>query len=109
MAGVTKNVINQIFQRICYQISILGSELYPTEIRTQATGITKSFKFLLACSAALVFLPMKRYIHLFGVFYYFTAISGICTIWGYMTIPETRGKSLVKIEELYDKKSTTTS
>jgi len=40
-------------------------------------------------------------IGLYGVFSYFTVVSTmLVTVWGFLTIPDTRGQSLVKVEEL---------
>ena len=47
---------------------------------------------------------MKDYIGLYGILFYFTGFSLLCTFWGYLKIPETRGKSLVKVEEIFEKK-----
>ena len=41
---------------------------------------------------------------LYGVFTYFTILSPFCTIWGFLSIPDTRGQSLLKIEEIFEKK-----
>ena len=86
-------------------LDMLGNELYPTEIRTQATGITKAMIFAMAGLSTFLFPFLKDIIGLYGVGFYFTSLSLICTIWGFISIPDTRGKSLVKVEEMYEKKN----
>ena len=87
-----------------YIAEMLDYELYPTEIRTHAVGITKALLYFSASSATILFPLMKPLIGLYGVFFYFAVLSTFCAVWGYTKIPETRGKSLVKVEEIYEKK-----
>ena len=65
-------------------------------------GLTKCFIYFFASCATLIFPPIKSLIGIDGVFFYFTALSMLCTIWGFLKIPETRGKSLIKVEEIYE-------
>ena len=79
------------------------SELYPTEIRTQSIGITKSTYYTFSALATMLFPKIKRKIGLHGIFFCFTGFSAVCSTWGYIKIPDTRGKTLVKVEEIFEK------
>ena len=64
----------------------------------------------MASLATLAYPHVKEVIGIHGVFYFFAAISLLCTIWGFIKIPETRGKSLVKVEEeMFEMKKTATA
>ena len=83
----------------------LLSELYPTEIRTQSIGITQAC--FLGTGAIMVkfFAEMKNGIGVHGCCFLYAACGIVSVIWAYITIPDNRGKSLVKVEEMYEKKS----
>ena len=85
-------------------LDMLDSELYPTEIRTESLGVTRSTIFTVAGISTFLYPFVVQAIGLYGVFAYFTILSLFCTIWGFLSIPDTRGQSLVKIEELFEKK-----
>lgn len=86
-------------------IDILGSELYPTEIRTQAIGITKSSYYSISATITIVYPHLKNYLGIHGVFFCFSTMCAISTYWGYLKIPDTRGKSLVKVEDIFEKEN----
>ena len=85
-------------------LDMLDSELYPTEIRTESLGVTRSTIFATAGISTFLYPFVVQAIGLYGVFTYFTILSLFCTIWGFLSIPDTRGQSLVKIEEIFEKK-----
>ena len=80
-------------------LEMLDSELYPTEISTVSLGVTRSTIFATA-GISTFFNPLI----LQAIGLYFTILSLFCTIWGFLSIPDTRGQSLVKIEEIFEKK-----
>ena len=47
---------------------------------------------------------MKNAIGLSNLCFIYGAIGLINCAWGFLTIPDNRGKSLVKVEEMYEKK-----
>ena len=81
----------------------LFTEAYPTEIRTQAMSLTETM-FLGLESLNLKLYPyMKNTIGFHGACCVYATMSFICAFWGLATIPDNRGKSLVKVEEFYEK------
>ena len=40
-----------------------------------------------------------------GTFYFYGALQAVAVVWGFITIPDNRGLSLVKVENNYDKKT----
>ena len=84
------------------------AESYPTEIRTQAIGINQSL-FLASGALCLKMFPvMKTTIGLSNCFFLYGTVGILNFLWGLFTIPDNRGKSLVKVEEMYEKNKTIT-
>merc|ERR1712062_483331 len=77
-------------------LQLLLGELFPTDIRSQSIG------FVLAsfCASAALnvksFPQLKHYLGLHGIFFFYGAIGFVTLLWGLKTIPDNRGKSLVK-------------
>ena len=80
---------------------ILSSELYPTDIRTQAIGITEASFFASSAICVRFYPDMKHTLGLDGLCIYYGALCLACCAWGAFSIPDNRGKSLVKVEEMY--------
>ena len=82
----------------------LLSEVFPTEIRTQSIGLVQA-SFLASGAVSVNFFPqMKNYMGLHGLFFLYGASGLASCLWGLKTIPDNRGKSLIKVEEMYEKK-----
>ena len=81
------------------------SEIYPTEIRTLAIGITQAIFLAFGAICVKFFPEMKEAIGLHGIFFLYTGIGILNTFWGSFTIPDTRGKSLIKVEEMFENNS----
>ena len=80
-------------------------EVFPTEIRTQAIGLVQA-SFLASGAVSVQFFPqMRDYLSLYGLFFLYGASGLASALWGLKTIPDNRGKSLIKVEEMYEKKA----
>ena len=77
--------------------------MFPTEIRSLAIGVTDSISLTTGALSVKLFPEMKHTFGFSGVcfFYAFTGLANF--IWGWLTIPDNRGKSLVKVEEHIEK------
>ena len=89
---------------IMHVFCTLIGELYPTEIRTLAVGLTDSFRFLVGALATKFYPEMKSAMSLYGLIYLYAGINVINIFWGYFTITDNRSKSLVDIEESFEAK-----
>ena len=85
----------------------LMSEVYPTEIRTQSIGITQATFLAMGAIGVKLFPEMKNSMGIHGLCLLYCAMGLINAMWGVITIPDNRGKSLVKVEEYYEKKNIT--
>ena len=52
-----------------------------------------------------VFPQMSNFLSFHGLFFLYGAAGIINCLWALKTIPDNRGKSLTKVEEMYEKKS----
>ena len=76
-----------------------------TDIRSQSVGLVLASFCASAAGNVKSFPNLRYYLGLHGTFFFFAAISFGCCLWGLKTIPDNRGKSLVKVEEMYEKKA----
>ena len=82
----------------------LLSEVFPTDIRTQSIGLVQG-TFLATGALSVQFFPqMKSSMSLHGLLFMYGASGLASCIWGLKTIPDNRGKSLIKVEEMYEQK-----
>ena len=80
----------------------LVGELFPTEIRAFGVGIVQSSYFTSGAVIVKTYPDLKSYIGLTGLLSLYTCIGLFNSIWGYLTIPDNRSKSLIEVEESYD-------
>uniref|UniRef100_W4VRX6 Putative sugar transporter n=1 Tax=Phaedon cochleariae TaxID=80249 RepID=W4VRX6_PHACE len=80
---------------------VLISELFPTKIRGLAGGLTfMLFNFTLF-GVAKVFPYVKSMIGISGVFWIFGLVSLGASLFLYLSLPETRGRTLSEIEDYF--------
>ena len=80
----------------------LMSEVFPTEIRTESIGIVMAFSVASGAVCMKFFPEMKNLMTMHGLFFFYGATGVISCFYGLMTIPDNRGKSLIKVEEMYE-------
>ena len=100
---ITEYVVRSVFL-MHVNFTLLG-ELYPTEIRGLSIGVTKSIVFGFGGLANRFYPEMKTELSLYGVCYLYGSINVVNVIWGYLTIPDNRSKSLTEVEESYETKT----
>lgn len=82
----------------------LMSEVFPTEIRTESIGIVMAFSVASGAVCMKFFPEMKNLMTMHGLFFFYGASCIVSCLWGLKTIPDNRGKSLIKVEEMYENK-----
>ena len=86
-------------------LDTLMSEVYPTEIRTQAIGITQASISAFGAIGINFFPDVKNAMGVYNLCLLYAIADLINAIWGFLSIPDNRGKSLIKVEEMYEKKA----
>ena len=77
----------------------LNSELYPTEIRTLSIGISQTMLNISVYMTVKIYPDLKNLMGLPTLCILYSIICLFVIIWGSISIPDNRGKSLVKVEE----------
>ena len=75
------------------------AEVYPSDIRSLAIGLTISASLCNATANVLVYPYLIESFQFFGTFYFYSCMSVITMTWGICNIPDNRGLSLAKVEE----------
>jgi sugar porter (SP) family MFS transporter len=85
---------------------IYPSEIYPLRIRAKATSITTSSNWLFNFIIAQVFPALLNSIQ-WGVLLLFAGFSISMAGWVWLSVPETKGKSLEEIDKLFGQEGVT--
>ena len=85
-------------------MSILLAESYPTDIRTQAVGFTDCGTLFIGAIITKIYPNIAANIGFHGASIVFVVVGFINAVWGAITIPDNRGKSLIKVEEQFENK-----
>ena len=85
-------------------ILILIGELFPTDIRTVSIGTVRGMQYLALALATKLFPILSKWLHFYGLNYYYAAFALALTIWGMATIKDIDRLSLVEIEQIYDRR-----
>ncbi|CAN4094125.1 unnamed protein product [Withania somnifera] len=80
---------------------VLTSEIFPLRLRAQASGLGAVGNRMCSGLVAMSFLSVSRAITVAGTFLIFSVISALSVAFVYKHVPETKGKSLEQIEELF--------
>ena len=87
-------------------MSTLVGELFPTEIRALGVGMVQSSYFASGALIVKLYPDLKSVMGLHGLLYFYMGIGIFNSIWGYLTIPDNRSKTLTEVEEtMYDPKT----
>ncbi|XP_050499793.1 facilitated trehalose transporter Tret1 [Diabrotica virgifera virgifera] len=83
---------------------VLLGELFPAKIRGLSGGLTFMFFNLALFGVAKVFPLVRSVVGISGVFWIFGGTSLVACLFLYLTLPETRSKSLSEIEDYFQQK-----
>lgn len=78
---------------------VLIGEVYPVNVRSNASGLSGGVGYIFAFLSNKLFLTMVATLTLSGTFWFYSAVAFIGCIIFYFTLPETEGRTLLEIEE----------
>ncbi|XP_051152471.1 polyol transporter 5-like [Andrographis paniculata] len=84
---------------------VYSSEIFPMRVRAQGTSLAVSVNRLVSGAVSMSFLSISEKITFGGTFFVLSGMMAAATIFFYLMLPETRGKSLEEISELFDNRS----
>jgi len=83
-------------------IWMYASEILPLRLRAQGTGIGTALNRVMSAVVGMTFISMYEAVGMAGTFYIFAALTAAAWVFVYSCLPETKGRSLEEIEELFD-------
>ena len=80
---------------------VVGSEIYPTDVRSTAVGQNTLSNWLFNFIVAQTFLDLVQLLHSYGAFIVYACFSAVGGVWLYFYLPETMHLSLEQIATLF--------
>ncbi|XP_065155168.1 facilitated trehalose transporter Tret1-like [Atheta coriaria] len=80
---------------------VMIGELYPLRVRGFAGGLTFTFFNFFLFGVAKCFPFVRKFIGMQGVFWVFGTSSMVASVFLYLMLPETKGKTLAQIEDYF--------
>ena len=80
---------------------LIMSEIFPTKVRGVASGIATQVNWLCAFIVIKFYDDMESSMHSYGTYWFFAAVCFLCVIYVFVFLPETKGKTLEEVEELF--------
>ncbi|KAF5196438.1 Polyol transporter [Thalictrum thalictroides] len=81
---------------------VYSSEIFPMRLRAQGSSIAVGVNRLISSVVTMTFPVLSKKITYGGMFFMFGGIMAIAVVFCYVFLPETKGKNLEDIEELFD-------
>ncbi|WVZ90379.1 hypothetical protein U9M48_036686 [Paspalum notatum var. saurae] len=83
---------------------VYSSEVLPLRLRAPGAGLGTAMNRIMSGVVTMTFLSLYQAITMAGVFYLYAAIAAASFVFIYACLPETRGRSLEDMEELFHTK-----
>ncbi len=80
---------------------LIMSEIFPVRAKGKASAVATAVNWLGAFLVTVGFLPVQNVFHPYGTFWSFGVVCLIGTIYAFLILPETKGKSLEEIESYF--------
>ncbi|XP_029169087.1 facilitated trehalose transporter Tret1-2 homolog [Nylanderia fulva] len=79
-------------------------EIYPSKVKDILSNLTVAIGYIFSAITVKTYPDMERLMNMEGVFLFFAIISFIGVIFIWFFLPETKGKTLREIEDMFSKK-----
>ena len=80
----------------------INSEIYPNHVRAVAVSVATTVNWIFNLVISMTFLTLATAITPFGSFLVYASIAFLGGVFLYYRLPETKGKTLEEIQELFD-------
>ncbi|WOK93095.1 polyol transporter 5-like [Canna indica] len=84
---------------------VYSSEIFPLRLRAQGASLGAAMNRAMSGAVTMSFLSLSKAISIAGSFYLYAGIATAGWLFFYVFLPETRGRSLEEMEELFGKKA----
>jgi len=82
---------------------LIISEIFPTKVRGRAASIATSTLWSGTLLVTFTFLSLVKVLNLWGTFAIYGALSFVCLFFVWKMVPETRGRTLEQIQQVWSK------
>ncbi|CAL4906366.1 unnamed protein product [Urochloa decumbens] len=83
---------------------VYSSEILPLRLRGQGAGLGTAMNRTMCAVVIMTFISLYKAVTMAGAFYIYAAIAAAAFVFVYTCLPETRGRSLEDMEELFHTK-----
>jgi sugar porter (SP) family MFS transporter len=83
---------------------VYSSEILPLRLRGQGAGLGTAMNRVMSGVVTMTFISLYQAISMAGAFYLYSAVAAASFVFVYACLPETRGRSLEDMEELFHTK-----
>jgi hypothetical protein len=83
---------------------VYSSEILPLRLRGQGAGLGTAMNRIMCGVVIMTFISLYQAITMAGAFFLYAAIAAAAFVFVYVCLPETRGRSLEYMEELFHTK-----
>ncbi|TVU50048.1 hypothetical protein EJB05_01402 [Eragrostis curvula] len=83
---------------------VYSAEILPLRLRGQGAGLSTAMNRLMSGVVTMTFISLYQAITMAGAFYLYAAMAAAAFVFIYTCLPETRGRSLEDMEELFHTK-----
>ncbi|KAL0449963.1 UNVERIFIED_CONTAM: putative polyol transporter 6 [Sesamum latifolium] len=88
---------------LCPVCWVYSSEIFPTKLRAAGVSISVGVNRVMNATVSMTFLSLSSAITIGGAFYLFASVSVVAWFFVYFCLPETKGRSLEEMEEVFTK------
>ncbi|KAI3814550.1 hypothetical protein L1987_14190 [Smallanthus sonchifolius] len=85
---------------------VYTSEIFPMRLRAQGSSLAVSVNRLVSGVVSMTFLTISSKITFGGMFFVLSGVMIVATVFFYIFLPETKGKSLEEMGAIFEKKDT---
>lgn len=83
---------------------VMVGEIYPSKVKDILSGLSVAIGYLFSAITVKTYPDMLRLMSIEGVFLFFAIISLVGVLFIFLFLPETKGKTLREIEDIFSKK-----
>lgn len=83
---------------------VYSSEIFPSRLRAQGMGLAVAMNRVMNATVSMSFVSLYQAITIGGSFFLFAGIGVLAWLFFYFFLPETKGRSLEEMEELFTKR-----
>ncbi|CAA0817294.1 Probable polyol transporter 6 [Striga hermonthica] len=88
---------------LCPVCWVYSSEIFPTRLRAAGASVSVGVNRVMNATVSMTFLSLSSAITIGGAFYLFASVAVVAWVFVYFCLPETKGRSLEEMEEVFSK------